>query len=42
MRKFSKINESIEDKDPIDPSEDVKEFKEKLFSTRKFLLSYRQ
>lgn len=32
MRKFSKINESIEDKDPIDPSEDVKEFKEKFFS----------
>lgn len=30
MRKFSKINESIEDKDPIDPSEDVKEFKEKF------------
>ena len=32
MRKFSKINESIEDKDPIDPSEDVKEFKEKFTS----------
>ena len=30
MRKFSKINESIEDKDPIDPSEDVKDFKEKF------------
>jgi len=30
MRKFSRINESIEDKDPIDPSEDVKEFKEKF------------
>ena len=32
MRKFSRINESIEDKDPIDPSQDVKEFKEKFFS----------
>jgi hypothetical protein len=33
MKKFSeRINESIEDKDPIDPSEDVKEFKEKFFS----------
>ena len=31
MRKFSRINEGIEDKDPIDPSEDVKEFKEKFF-----------
>ena len=30
MRKFSKINESMIDKDPIDPSEDVKEFKEKF------------
>lgn len=33
MRKFSKINESIEDKDPIDPSEDVKEFKEKFLDS---------
>ena len=33
MKKFSeRINESIEDKDPIDPSEDVKQFKEKFFS----------
>ena len=32
MKKFSeRINESIEDKDPIDPSEDVKQFKEKFF-----------
>jgi hypothetical protein len=31
MRKFSeRINESMMDKDPIDPSEDVKEFKEKF------------
>ena len=34
MKKFSeRINESMMDKDPIDPSEDVKEFKEKFFST---------
>lgn len=33
MRKFSKINESIEDKDPIDPSEDVKQFKEKFLDS---------
>ena len=33
MRKFSKINESIEDKNPIDPSEDVKEFKEKFLDS---------
>ena len=33
MRKFSRINESIEDKDPIDPSEDVKEFKEKFLDS---------
>jgi hypothetical protein len=33
MKKFSeRINESMIDKDPIDPSEDVKEFKEKFFS----------
>lgn len=33
MKKFSeKIYESMMDKDPIDPSEDVKEFKEKFFS----------
>ena len=32
MRKFSeKISESMEDKDPIDPSEDVRQFKEKFF-----------
>lgn len=31
MKKFSeKINESIIDKDPIDPSEDVKEFRDKF------------
>jgi hypothetical protein len=31
MKKFSeRINESMMDKDPIDPSEDVKEFKEKF------------
>ena len=33
MKKFSeRIYESMMDKDPIDPSEDVKEFKEKFFS----------
>lgn len=32
MRKFSeKIIESVEDRDPIDPSEDVRQFKEKFF-----------
>ena len=32
MKKFSeRINESMVEKDPIDPSEDVKEFKEKFF-----------
>ena len=36
MRKFSKINESIEDKDPIDPSEDVKEFKEKFSKSKSY------
>lgn len=31
MKKFSeKINESMMDKDPIDPSEDVKEFRDKF------------
>ena len=39
MRKFSKINENIEDKDPIDPSEDVKQFKEK-FSHYKVLQAW--
>lgn len=33
MKKFSeRINESMVDKDPIDPSEDVKQFKEKFTS----------
>lgn len=33
MRKFSeKIDESMDDRDPIDPSEDVRQFKEKFFS----------
>lgn len=33
MRKFSeRINEGMMDKDPIDPSEDVKQFKEKFTS----------
>ena len=36
MRKFSKINESIEDKDPIDPSEDVKDFKEKFSKSKSY------
>lgn len=36
MRKFSKINESIEDKDPIDPSEDVKDFKEKFSDSKSY------
>lgn len=36
MRKFSRINESIEEKDPIDPSEDVKEFKEKFSNSKSY------
>ena len=37
MRKFSeKINEGMEDRDPIDPSEDVREFKEKFCSENAF------
>lgn len=37
MRKFSeKINESMDDRDPIDPSEDAKEFKEKFGDANSF------